>query len=160
MGGILVATVLILVVAAGVIVAASMWGDESGALRGLWDDLKAVIRSRRRRGAAGRAGAGGAVDSSAVDGGTIGGTADATAGVPARAVPAATGSAAVDDTPVDVPFAEIFARDADTEDGYLHLDELAELVERTGERAGRLLHVQHHGAEVAAQSSRGHDPRG
>lgn len=46
-----------------------------------------------------------------------------------------------DEQPVDVHLEELFARG--TDDGYLQLDELAELIERTGERAGRLLHSGH-----------------
>lgn len=134
MGGIVWGTGLALVVAVGVIVAASAWGDESGALRSFGRDLRAGLHRRRR----GRA----------------------EEGLPAvrtdQAGPA-------DDTPVDVPFAEIFAADAEPEDGYLHLDELAEMVERTGERAGRLLHQAPHrvprrGRVSGAQVQRTRDP--
>jgi hypothetical protein len=41
--------------------------------------------------------------------------------------------------PVDVPFEQLFAEASQPDDGYLQLDELAEVIERTGERAGRLL---------------------
>lgn len=41
--------------------------------------------------------------------------------------------------PVDVPFEQLFAEASQPDDGYLQLDELAEMLERTGERAGRLL---------------------
>lgn len=44
-----------------------------------------------------------------------------------------------DAEPVDVPFAQIFAESSEPDDGYLQLDELAEMLERTGERAGRIL---------------------
>lgn len=47
--------------------------------------------------------------------------------------------ALVDAEPVDVPFAQIFAESSEPDDGYLQLDELAEMLERTGERAGRIL---------------------
>src|SRR6478736_3443529 len=40
--------------------------------------------------------------------------------------------------PVDVPFDQIFAEASQPDDGYLQLDELAEMLERTGERAVRL----------------------
>jgi hypothetical protein len=39
--------------------------------------------------------------------------------------------------PVDVPFEQLFAEASQPDDGYLQLDELAEVIERTGERAGR-----------------------
>jgi hypothetical protein len=44
-----------------------------------------------------------------------------------------------DAEPVDVPFAQMFAESSEPDDGYLQLDELAEMIERTGERAGRIL---------------------
>lgn len=53
---------------------------------------------------------------------------------------AAEQTAADNAEPVDVPFAQLFAEEAQPDDGYLQLDELADLIERTGERAGRLLH--------------------
>ncbi|WP_431836725.1 hypothetical protein [Cellulomonas sp. Y8] len=40
--------------------------------------------------------------------------------------------------PVDVPFDQLFAEASQPDDGYLQLDELAEMLERTGERAVRL----------------------
>ncbi|MCG7286125.1 hypothetical protein MHY85_09085 [Cellulomonas sp. ACRRI] len=40
--------------------------------------------------------------------------------------------------PVDVPFDQLFAEASQPDDGYLQLDELAEMLERTGERAARL----------------------
>lgn len=40
--------------------------------------------------------------------------------------------------PVDVPFDRFFAEAPQADDGYLQLDELADMLERTGERAGRL----------------------
>ncbi|GIG38131.1 hypothetical protein [Cellulomonas pakistanensis] len=40
--------------------------------------------------------------------------------------------------PVDVPFDRFFAEAPQAGDGYLQLDELADMLERTGERAGRL----------------------
>ena len=40
--------------------------------------------------------------------------------------------------PVDVPFDQLFAEVSQPDDGYLQLDELAGVLERTGERASRL----------------------
>ena len=46
--------------------------------------------------------------------------------------------------PVDVPFDQLFAEASQPDDGYLQLDELAEMLERTGERAVRLReHLPH-----------------
>lgn len=42
--------------------------------------------------------------------------------------------------PVDVPFDELFAAESRPGDDYLHLDEFAEIIERTGDRAGQLWH--------------------
>jgi hypothetical protein len=42
--------------------------------------------------------------------------------------------------PVDVPFDELFATESRPGDDYLHLDEFAEIIERTGDRAGQLWH--------------------
>lgn len=44
-----------------------------------------------------------------------------------------------DAPPVDVPFDQLFAETSQPDDGYLQLDELADVIERTGERASRLL---------------------
>jgi hypothetical protein len=93
-----------LLAAAGVIGAASAWGDDAGALRTFWRDLRSGLHRRR-----------------------------------SGQQPLHEDSA----EPVDVTFAEIFAQDAEPEDGYLHLDDLADLLDRTGERAGRLLHASH-----------------
>lgn len=74
-----------------------------------------------------------------------------------------------DDTPelVDVPFDQMFAEVSQPDDGYLQLDELAGVLERTGERAGR---VREHlpqsrtrpaarpGARSAAARRSGHVP--
>jgi hypothetical protein len=87
-----------------VIGAASAWGDDAGALRTFWRDLRTGLH-RRRSGQ--------------------------------QPLPED------DPQPVDVSFAEIFARDAEPGDDYLQLDELADLLDRTGERAGRLLHTPH-----------------
>lgn len=48
--------------------------------------------------------------------------------------------ASLDDAPepVDVPFDRLFAEFSQPDDGYLQLDELAGVLERTGERASRL----------------------
>lgn len=40
---------------------------------------------------------------------------------------------------VDVPLGQLFAEASEPDDGYLQLDELADMIERTGERAGKLL---------------------
>lgn len=40
--------------------------------------------------------------------------------------------------PVDVPFDQMFAEMSQPDDGYLQLDELAGVLERTGERASRM----------------------
>ncbi|QZN84573.1 hypothetical protein [Cellulomonas sp. C5510] len=56
---------------------------------------------------------------------------------------------AADAEPVDVPFAQLFAEASQPDDGYLQLDELADMLERTGERAGRLL--------PGRAGARGHD---
>jgi hypothetical protein len=40
--------------------------------------------------------------------------------------------------PVDVPFDQMFAEVSQPDDGYLQLDELAGVLERTGERASRM----------------------
>jgi|GEM_PF-2329164 len=42
--------------------------------------------------------------------------------------------------PVDVPLEELFAAEAEPGDPYVHLDEFADLIERTGDRAGQLWH--------------------
>lgn len=42
--------------------------------------------------------------------------------------------------PVDVPFDELFDAEARPGDDYLQLDEFAELIERTGDRAGQIWH--------------------
>ncbi len=121
MTGVLWGIGLALLAAAGVIAAASAWGDESGALRTFWTDLRTVLR-RRRAG---------------------------------ETVPGA--SAAAEPAPVDVPFAEMFAAESEPDDGYLQLDELGDLLDRTldrtGERAGRLLHAPHHAPRGAARTS-------
>ncbi|MEV7972987.1 hypothetical protein [Cellulomonas sp. NPDC089187] len=48
--------------------------------------------------------------------------------------------------PVDVRFDELFEAEAEPGDDYLHLDEFAELIERTGDRAGQLWHHDRDGA--------------
>ncbi len=65
--------------------------------------------------------------------------ADLRSGLRRRGREADADDAAVDAEPVDVPFAQIFAESSEPDDGYLQLDELAEMLERTGERAGRIL---------------------
>lgn len=42
--------------------------------------------------------------------------------------------------PVDVAFDELFETESRPGDDYLHLDEFAGMIERTGDRAGHLLH--------------------
>lgn len=56
--------------------------------------------------------------------------------------------------PVDVAFEELFAAASQPDDGYLQLDELAEMLERTGERAARLREHLPHAVAPAA----GHRP--
>lgn len=57
-----------------------------------------------------------------------------------------------DAEPVDVPFEQMFAEVSQPDDGYLQLDELADMLERTGERAGRLLPGR------SGTREHGHDP--
>lgn len=45
-----------------------------------------------------------------------------------------------DPEPVDVRFDELFESESEPGDDYLHLDEFAEMIERTGDRAGQLWH--------------------
>jgi hypothetical protein len=68
--------------------------------------------------------------------------------------------------PVDVPFEQLFAEASQPDDGYLQLDELAEVIERTGERAGRLLpgragerEPHPHGAAPQPHTGRARAPR-
>jgi hypothetical protein len=47
--------------------------------------------------------------------------------------------------PVDVRFDELFATESRPGDDYLHLDEFAEMIERTGDRAERIWHRESDG---------------
>ncbi len=65
----------------------------------------------------------------------------------------------VEPEPVDVPFDRFFAEAPQTGDGYLQLDELAELLERTGERAGRLREHLPHPRAAAGHPAAARAPR-
>lgn len=66
----------------------------------------------------------------------------------------------VDPDPVDVPFAQFFAEAPQVDDrgGYLRLDELAGVIERTGERAGRIREHLPHPRTGSTGADAPHDP--